>query len=197
MAPFATAIDLDGYSTDDNGYFLLGNTAVTPTPDIIFTDGELQNGADAVALYSGNGADFPAGTPITTLNLIDAFVYGTDDFDDLELLALLNAGQPQVNENANGFKDTESSQRCPNGAGGGRNTDTFLQFPPTPAAENGCIIQLPTQLHIDGGYIKLDSNPGFAPLNSDCEVAAHYGRMIVDDQDGLLYICTATGWITK
>ena len=35
--------DLDGFSTDANGYFTLGNAAV-PGVDLIFTDGILQNG---------------------------------------------------------------------------------------------------------------------------------------------------------
>ena len=43
------------------------------------------------------------------------------------LLALLNAGQPQVNENGGGNGATQSSQRCPNGAGGARNTSTYPQ----------------------------------------------------------------------
>ena len=48
---------------------------------------QLQNGADAVALYVGDGADFPNGTALTTANLIDALVYDTDDVDDTEASA--------------------------------------------------------------------------------------------------------------
>src|SRR5882724_2571926 len=51
------AFDLDGYTVGPTGYFLLGNVGVTPTPDIIFPDITLQNGADAVALYAANGSD--------------------------------------------------------------------------------------------------------------------------------------------
>lgn len=130
------SFDLDGFSTDANGYFLLGNSGVTPAPNIIFGNGVLQNGADAVALYAGNASGFPNGTPVTTNNLIDAIVYDTDDADDAGLLALLNAGQPQVNENAGGDGANHSSQRIPNGSGGARNTDTYAPFPPTPGAEN-------------------------------------------------------------
>ena len=132
------AYDLDGYATDANGYFMLGNTDVTPTPAIIFSNGVLQNGADAVAVYAGNGEDFPSGTAVTTDGLVDAVVYDTSDGDDAELLVLLNAGQPQVNENGGGDKDNESSQRCPNGSGGARNTETYIQDVPTPGAENMC-----------------------------------------------------------
>ena len=130
------AFDLDGFVTDANGYFVLGNSAVTP--GLTFSNGLLQNGADAVALYTGNGSDFPNGTAVTTDNLVDAIVYDTDDADDAGLLPLLNAGQPQVNENGGGDKDNQSSQRCPNGSGGARNTDTYGQAAPTPGADNNC-----------------------------------------------------------
>ncbi|MBN1267903.1 MAG: ExeM/NucH family extracellular endonuclease, partial [Anaerolineales bacterium] len=50
---------------------------------------------------------------------------------------------PQVNEDGNGDKDNHSSQRCPNGSGGERNTDTYDQFAPTPGAENTCEVVEP------------------------------------------------------
>ena len=129
-----TAFDLDGRTTDASGFFLLGNAAVTPTPSIIFPDITLQNGADAVAVYTGNGTDFPNGTAVTTVNLLDAVVYDTDDPDDVGLLALLNPLQPQVNEDAGGAGVTNSIQRAPNGAGGQRNTTSFVAASPTPGA---------------------------------------------------------------
>jgi predicted extracellular nuclease len=137
------AFDLDGYSTDANGYFVLcGNSANTPNcgmdaaPD---TD-LIQNGADGAALYTGDAASFPTGTPVTTTNLLDAIVYDTDDADDVGLLVLLNPGEPQVNENSKGNAIVVSSQRCPNGSGGARNTSTFDQFPPTPGSDNVCSV---------------------------------------------------------
>jgi len=129
------AFDLDGFSTDANGFFLLGNSAVTPTPSIIFSNNGLQNGADAVALYTGDATDFPNGTPITTTNLLDAIVYDTNDPDDPGLLILLNSGQPQVNEDGAGSKDTHSNSRVPDG-GTPLNTDTYVQQTPTPGATN-------------------------------------------------------------
>ncbi len=59
------AFDLDGYQTDAAGYFVLGNAAVSPTPGLIFPNGLLQNGADAVALYRADASAFPNGTPVT------------------------------------------------------------------------------------------------------------------------------------
>jgi predicted extracellular nuclease len=136
------AFDLDGRSTNAAGYFVLGNSGVTPTPDLTFTNGTLQNGEDAVALYRGDAADFPNGTPVTTLDLIDALVYDTGDPNDPGLLVLLNTGQPQVDENGGGNSADQSNQRCPNGNGGQRNTDTYLQNTPSASATNNCGLTL-------------------------------------------------------
>jgi hypothetical protein len=131
------SFDLDGRTTDANGYFTLGNSAVAGV-DLIFNGNLLQNGQDAVAIYEADATDFPNGTAVTTAHLIDAFVYDTNDADDPGLLVLLNSGQPQVDENGGGSGDTQSSQRCPNGTGGARNTNTYRQFAPTPDAANTC-----------------------------------------------------------
>lgn len=133
------AFDLDGFTTNSDGYFVVGNAGVFNV-DLVVSDNSFQNGADAVALYQGAAANFPNGTAVTTDGLIDAVVYDTNDDDDLELLVLLNAGQPQLNEDVNGSKDSESLQRIPNGAGGARNTDTYAAQIPTPGAANDEII---------------------------------------------------------
>ncbi len=132
-----SAYDLDGYSTDANGYFVLGSSTV-PNVDMLFlgaTD-QIQNGADAVALFISNSADFPIGTAVTTFNLLDALVYDTSDPDDAELLVLLNAVEPQINEGGRGNSALHSCQRIPNGSGGMRNTYTYDQALPTPGAVN-------------------------------------------------------------
>lgn len=46
------------------------------------------------------------------------------------------------------------------------------------------------------GYVKLPVAAG-APPASDCSQAAHRGRMKVDAQAGLLWICADSGWISK
>jgi len=134
------AFDLDGFSTNAEGYFVLGNSGVSNV-GLEFSNGTLQNGADAVALYVGDATDFPNDTPVTTTNLIDAVVYDTNDNDDAGLLPLLNSGQPQVNEGggANGSAN-DSIQRIPNGEGGARNTDSFEARTPTPGTENLTVI---------------------------------------------------------
>ncbi|MFD2433891.1 T9SS type A sorting domain-containing protein [Mesonia maritima] len=132
------AYDLDGYTTDSNGLFILGNGTIA-NPDISL--GTLQNGADAVAIYSGDDTDFPNDTPVTSTNLIDALVYGTSDSDDTELLTGLNQ-TVQYDENINGNKDTESIQR---GTGG-----TFCVGNPTPDAMNiNCSTVCPLNITID------------------------------------------------
>ncbi len=136
------AFDLDGFNTNANGYFTIGNAA-TPGVDLVFADGLMQNGADAVAIYVANATDFPNGTPVTTTNLIDALVYDTNDTDDPGLMVLLNAGQPQVNEDAAGNGTANSNQRCPNGSGGPRNSSTYNQFAPTADAANVCTVVTP------------------------------------------------------
>jgi len=131
------AYDLDGYKTNSNGYFLLGNSAVTGV-NLVIPNGKLQNGADAVALYKASATNFPSSTPVTTTNLLDAVVYDTNDLDDAGLLILLNAGEPQLNEGGMGSKDTHSNQRCANGTGGARNTHGFIQTLATPGQANAC-----------------------------------------------------------
>jgi DNA/RNA endonuclease G (NUC1) len=133
------AFDLDGYSTDANGYFVLGNPSV-PGASLIFEPGEfglLSNGPDAVGLYLGSASDFPNGTNTIT-GLQDAIVYGTDDPNASALLPLLNANQRVANENGTGNSQTQSNQRCPNGMGGFRNTSPYYPGAPTPGAVNSC-----------------------------------------------------------
>ncbi len=116
---------------------------VTPDTNLI------QNGADAVALFAGDAVDFPEDTPVTTVGLIDALVYDTDDSDDSGLLVLLNPGQPQVNERDGGDGTRDSNQRCPNGSGGALNTDTYAQFEPSPGESNICEIIVPPLSCVD------------------------------------------------
>jgi DNA/RNA endonuclease G (NUC1) len=190
------AFDLDGYSTNPNGYFTLGNPGV-PGVELIFDPGAsglLQNGPDAVALYAGNATDFPNGTGVTTANLQDAIVYGTDDADDLGLLVLLNAGQPQVNENGGGSGQTQSNQRCPNGSGSARNTSAYLQATPTPGGVNNCpppptpsnSIIVVSQLYGGGG------NPG-ATYQNDYVELYNRGTATVDIGGWSLQYASATG----
>ncbi|EPX80089.1 ExeM/NucH family extracellular endonuclease [Litoreibacter arenae] len=126
------SISLDGYSTNADGYFVIGSANV-PNVDLVeFTTNGLQNGADAVALYDG-----PAPASATTDNLLDAIVYGTNDADDAELLAAL--GQTvQANESANGNSTGDALARQPDGTG------DFTAQAPTPGESN--FIAPPTEI---------------------------------------------------
>ena len=191
-----SAFDLDGFSTDASGYFTVGNPAVLGV-DLVFNPGAaglLQNGEDAVALYAGNASDFPNGTSLTTANLRDAIVYDTDDADEPGLLALLNPGQFQVNENGGGNGQTQSSQRCPNGAGGARNTSSYAQGAPTPDGANSCApppqpsnsVIVISQLYGGGG------NPGASYQNDFVELY-NRGTDTVDIGGWSLQYASATG----
>lgn len=129
------AFDLDGYATDVNGFFVIGNAAV-PGVALIFSNAKFQNGADAVALYQDDASNFPNDTPITLSNIVDAVVYDTNDGDDAGLLVLLNSGQPQLNEDGGSDGAIHSLQRYPDGGGGSRNTSSFVTAIPTPGAPN-------------------------------------------------------------
>ena len=157
--------DLNGYQTNAQGYFVLGNAAV-PGVGAVFADNTLQNGVDAVALYRGQAAEFPAGSSIRSAGLLDALVYGSTDEDDSGLLALLLPGEPQVDENGRDFVQEHSNQRCPNGSGGSRATSSYEQDIPTPKLSNRCLVD-------NAPFITaVDPPPGAddAPLNSSITI---------------------------
>ena len=125
------AFDLDGYSTDANGFFMIGDAGVTSS-DIIIPNATIQNGADAIALYIGNALDFPNGTVPTSNNLMDAMVYGTGDAAATNLITGLGLdfmipGYTQFDETVqmNGIDLTQS--RVPDGGPAFINTNVVLQ----------------------------------------------------------------------
>ncbi|MEL6477685.1 MAG: ExeM/NucH family extracellular endonuclease [Pseudomonadota bacterium] len=125
------AFDLDGFTTNADGFFVIGNPGVENVGLEVSPGGSgfLQNGADAVALYRADATSFPNDTPITTTGLLDAVVYDTSDADDSGLLNGLGE-TVQVNENANNDDDNESNSRVPDGTG------DFVAQAPTPGAAN-------------------------------------------------------------
>lgn len=132
------AFDLDGFTIAANDFFVVGASTVTGVDlDFAGATDQLQNGQDAVALYTGNASDFPTGTPATATSLVDAVVYDTADPDDAALIAILTPGQPQIDENGGNNGTGHSIQRSSDGAGGARNTSSFITAAPTPGASNG------------------------------------------------------------
>lgn len=118
-------IDLDGFTTDNNGLFLIGSDAVAPFPQFLMAANVIQNGADAVAIYLGDDTDFPEGTIATQTNLIDALVYDTSDSDDTVLMGLLGVTE-QISEGSS--NNTNSIQR--------NNDGSYTVTTPTPRLLN-------------------------------------------------------------
>jgi len=63
-------------------------------------------------------------------------------------------------------------------------------------SENGCQSP-PPEISIEVGYIKLDTTEGTPPLNADCISGVHDGRIVIDNINDILYICTQSGWVVK
>ncbi|MFD0963962.1 endonuclease [Pseudofulvibacter geojedonensis] len=122
-------IDLDGYTTDDNGLLLIGSDNVNPFPQLVIASNVIQNGADAVAVYLGSSTDFPEGTLATQTNLIDALAYDTADADDTVLMGLLGLTE-QINEGSS--NNTNSIQRFVDMS----SNVTYSSVSPTPRALN-------------------------------------------------------------
>ncbi len=109
-------IDLDGFVTDINGIIHFGNSAVSPSPAAIIPPNGIQNGPEVVAIYNGNATDFPIDTAtIDVPNLIDAIAYSNNTTQPTSLMTSLGI-TVFMNENANGLKDTQSTQRKNDGS---------------------------------------------------------------------------------
>lgn len=131
--------DLSGLQLSADGYLLIGDAGLSP--DLVLAPNSLQDGADAVALYYADASQFSIGDGITTNDIIDALVYDSGQPDALGLLTLMNAGQPQINENENADAANQSMARCPNGSGGPLNSNTYKAVSPTPGLlNNSCPI---------------------------------------------------------
>lgn len=124
------AIDLDGYATDINGLFLLGNPSVEPFPQSVIPDNTLQNGQDAVAIYYADTTDFPVGTvPFVDERLVDVLVYGTNDPEATSVLQIFRAFKPDLQQvNEGGSNNTTSIQR--------KNDGSFIAGTPNPGSLN-------------------------------------------------------------
>ncbi|MDB9721251.1 endonuclease [Winogradskyella sp.] len=123
-------IDLEGYTTDNNGLLVIGSDGVFPTPQYFIAQNLIQNGADAVGIYQASVNDFPEGTIATQSNLIDAMVYDTNDSDDATLLALMGETN-QYNDNGTNA-NPKSIQRFVDVNG----VETYATVTPTPRREN-------------------------------------------------------------
>ncbi|MEW5677100.1 endonuclease [Flavobacterium enshiense] len=121
------AIDLDGYATDINGNFLIGNSQVSPSPRIVIPNNTIQNGPDGVALYQGNDSDYPFGTAATNTNLINALAYSNSNTTEPGALMTIWGLSSCINEMLNSAGATQSIQLL-----GG----SFVVATPTPGVNN-------------------------------------------------------------
>lgn len=130
------AIDLTGLSIPANGFLVIGNAAV-PNVDVVVPDNTIQNGPDAVALISGDVADFANDTPVGSFTgtLIDAVVYGTDDNTDSALITALTPSGTQLDEGGFPTSQGVSNSRVPDG-GSAFDTTVWAAQTPTPGATN-------------------------------------------------------------
>lgn len=191
-----------------------GVTAFRPDPPndsfIIFTDNPADDPNDATAplglaiYYSDRGAceNRLSGTVIHGLvchgspgTFVEFFTCDAASETQGDSLWCLFSENPRSGGKAWAVKftagliptnDGESIVRC-------EATDTF---DPATGCTSGLPGTLPTQINIDGGYLKLDVSPDGGPIAADCKNTAHEGRMIVDSANSTLYICTVGGWIT-
>ncbi len=53
------------------------------------------------------------------------------------------------------------------------------------------------QIYVEDGFIRLHPTSGNTPADEDCNRFDHRGRMVLDEINNLLYICTQSGWISK
>lgn len=138
--------DLDGFSTNAQGFVVAGAVAGAQIP---IPSNTIQNGADAITIFEGNGSDFTTGATGTLatalpagVTLLDAIVYKTGaDADGATLEgAFLQPGQTAVDEfGRDGLAATgaiDSIGRFPNGAGAAQDTTGWTFMNPTPNAAN-------------------------------------------------------------
>ena len=185
------AFDLDGMATDSAGFFLLANPGVEGA-DILFEPGLLRDGGDAVALFEGDSADFPNGTPLTTVGLLDAVVYGTGDQTNPFLIDSLTPGQPQLDEWLYGVQNGGALAwaRLPDG-GPAFASDQMVLQQPTPGYTN--------LLDCDGGLISaqggeggtaqvcVDLPGGFLPFTAQSNaIESQYGLVVTNLQGEVL-----------
>lgn len=179
-------VDLTGHVTGSAGYFVLGSAAV-PGVDLVLPNGALQNGPDAVALLAGRAEDYPAGTSVAGITPQDAVVYGPDNSADTGLLALLNPGQPMLDEDGRGERELHSNQRCPNGAGGARNSAGFRQNTPTPGAASDCVTDTaPTVTERIPG-------PGTQGVAAGAAISIAFSEPVTVNQGWLTVTCSLSG----
>ncbi|XP_028562113.2 uncharacterized protein LOC114584422 isoform X2 [Podarcis muralis] len=127
--------DLGGFSTNNEGFFLLGSSTVIPKPSVILPNNTIQNGPDAIALYFGT-KKLHEGMTVTNEGLVDALVHKSKMSDRAdELVRVLTPGVEPFLEDPFFRTTDEALERCQ-----GTDSHWFFQVgAPTPAMDNHCI----------------------------------------------------------
>ncbi|XP_039632133.1 uncharacterized protein si:ch211-183d21.1 isoform X1 [Polypterus senegalus] len=147
-------LNLTGYTTDEEGFFLVGSSGVATEPDYQLPHNTVQNGPDGIALYYGEG-QYYTGMTVTAVGLVDAIVYKSHRSDTAEVLqATLTPGIPAFLEDDSFRMGDESIERC---LMSGREW-TFQAGPPSPRQRNPCISQ--AELPIGISEVGFGGNQG-------------------------------------
>ena len=182
------AIDLDGFTTDINGNFLLGNAQVSPAPSLLFDNALLQNGPDVVALFLGNASDFPLNTNAVNVGLVDAIAYSNSATVQPTALMTVFGLTTCTNENQTAQATTRSIQR---------NTDgTYSVATPTPGVNNdgsGIVLNtisvVPSSLTLtEGDVLSITFTTAFPVTDSNLiiNLTLNNGNFTLLDFDGNL-----------
>jgi len=171
------ALGLTGQTSGADGLFVAGSAAV-PNVDLVIgvmnpqspSTNAIQNGADAMALNLDDAALYPNDTPVTSLLVVDAVVYDTNDPDDLGLAVLVGPGSPQIDEDANSNRELDSTQRCDDLP---RATSGHVVGLSSPGAPNVACIQPTCQSDADCGtceFCNVSTNAcEMAAMNTPCD----------------------------
>lgn len=148
-------IELKG-KTDANGFFLIGDADVAGV-DMVTTAGTIQNGEDAVALYTGKASDFPDGTLPTATNLIDVVIYEANAQTNRTWTGFGLSSVTVFNEGKYGLVTERSLSRLSAGINAG-----FEPTIPTPKADNVALAD---------AIVSITGNQDFRRFNSvNCQV---------------------------
>ena len=153
-----TVVDLDGVTTDAQGFLVIGQAA-TPNVDVVIGDAV----REGVALYAGDAVDFPLGSPLTLAGLRDAYT------NDPALLPLLTTNVFYLSQAGDG------RGRCPDGAGAARDLTQWVWTPPTPGAPSACL-DVPSFCNaLDGSNAFCPCAPGAPDSGCDKPIPAMQG----------------------
>ncbi|XP_062999286.1 uncharacterized protein LOC134410117 [Elgaria multicarinata webbii] len=177
-------MDLKDFSTNNQGFLLIGSSTVVPRPAVIIPRNTIQNGPDAIALYYGR-LDLYEKMNVTSEGLVDALVHKSKENDRAdELVSVLTPGVEPFLEDPFFRTMDESLERCH----GTDYSQLFFQVgAPTPGLDNHCIpfSQLNASVVLIN-EVKVTSSPG------ECEFIELQGPPSTEVKDLVLVLIEGT-----